>query len=286
MLIGTLRLGYLPPAPEWAPPVVRNDYLLNLVTVFGYVGGSVSAYIAYANWISIRGWGITSHPDIRRIRACADARPRIDYLPDDPAEARRLRVLLSPLRWDVMMGAAVLFIVTAAFMVAGAVVLYPRHQVLSGNAFDLLTKQADIWEQIHRGLVPVYYIAVLAALWGTLATLPEAVTRVAHEFFSAIWPRFTAFPFRGLQMIIVSWFFVSSCFWVWSGVSFNLLIQIMAMLSTNLGIALMCLAAVYLNVTLPPLYRTRRWMLVGGAISAVILLLSFVGSVVGLLHKL
>lgn len=285
-LVGTFRFGHLPPVPEWAPPTVRNDYWLNLATVFGYVGSTVSPYIAYANWISIRGFGLSGHPNIQDIRARADASARIDYLPDDPAEAHRLRALLSPLRWDVGMGAVVLFIVTASFMMAGAVGLYPRHLSLPGNAFDLLTRQGHIWEHLHRGLVPVYYVAVLAALWGTLATIPEAETRVAHEFFSAIWPRFASFPFRGLQAIIVLWFLVASCFWIWSGVSFDLLTQIVALLATNLGVALICVAALYLNFKLPPRYRTRWWMLAGGVISALILFLAFAGSAVGLLRKL
>lgn len=286
ILLGTLSVGQLPDAPEWGPPAARNDYWLNLVTVFGYVGGTMSAYLAYANWVGLRGWGITAHPDIQRIRDRSDTAPRIDYLSGDPIETKRMRALLTPLRWDVAMGAVVLFIVTASFMIAGAVVLYPRHQILPGNAFDLLTRQSSIWAQIHRGLVPVYYIAILASLWGTLATIPEAVTRVAHEFFSAVWKPFATFPYRGLQSIIVLWFFISSCVWIWSDISFDLITQIVAMFTTNLGIGLLGAAAVYLNFRLPPPYRTRGWVLTCGVIATMILMLAFTGSAIGLLGKM
>jgi hypothetical protein len=131
----------------------------------------------------------------------------------------------------------------------------------------------------------VYYVAILAALWGTLATIPEAVTRVTHEFLSAVWPRFASLPYRGLQTIIVIWFFVSSCLWIWSDISFDLITQIVALLMTNLGVGLICLAAIYLNFKLPPAYRTRPIMLIGSILAAIILLAAFFGSALGLLQK-
>jgi Mn2+/Fe2+ NRAMP family transporter len=286
MLTGFLRIGHLPPAPEWAPPAARNDYFLNLATVFGYVGGTISTYVAYAGWVGIRGWGLTAHPDIERVRKRADDVAVIDYLKDDPVEAQRMRTLLAPLKWDVAMSALVLLVVTVAFMVAGAVVLFPRHMALPGNMWDLLTKQSSIWAQIHTSLVPLYYVAILAALWGTLATIPEAVTRVTHEFLSAVWPGFASFPYRGLQSILVLWFFAASCVWIWSDVSFDLLTQIVALLTTNLGIALVCLAALYLNFRLPPRYRTRPLVLAFGVLSALLLLTTFVVSALGLWQKM
>ena len=286
VVTGLLRFGYLPPVPEWAPPAAKNDYFLNVVTVFGYIGGTISAYLAYAGWVGLSGWGLTKHPDIERVHHRSHAAPVIDYLKDDPVEARRMRVLLTPLKWDVAMGAFVLFAVTAAFMIAGAAVLYPRQIGLPGNMWDLLTRQSSIWAQIHAGLVPIYYVAVLAALWGTMASIPEAVTRVSHDFFSAIWPSFASFPYRGLQTILVGWFFLASCVWIWSDVSFDLLTQIVALLTTNLGIALVCVAAIYLNFSLPPRYRTRKAMLVCAILSALVLLSTFFISGFGLLRKM
>ena len=286
ILLGTISVGSLPEAPPWGPPAAKNEYWLNLVTVFGYVGGTISAYLAYSNWVGLRGWGITSHPHIARIRGFSDTGLRIDYLSDDPVEAQRMRALLTPLRWDVMMGAVVLFVVTASFMIAGAGVLFPRQQILPGNAFDLLTRQSSIWAQIHSGLVPVYYIAVVASLWGTLATIPEAVTRVTHEFLSAVWKPFETFPYKRLQAIIVLWFFTTSCIWIWSDISFAMLTQIVAMLTTNLGVGLLGVAAIYLNFKLPKLYRARTWVVAGGILATIVLMLAFTGSAIGVLGKM
>ena len=285
ILFGTLSIGNLPAAPDWAPSAARNDYFLNLVTVFGYVGGTLSTYLAYSGWVAHRGWGLTGNPEMDRLGGRIDGTLKINYLREDPSQVKRMRVLLSPLKWDVSMGALVLFIVTAAFMIAGAVVLYPRQTILPGNAWDLLTRQSSIWAQIHAALIPVYYVAILAALWGTLATIPEALTRFAHEFLTAVWPRFASYSYRRLQAFIVIWFFISSSVAIWSDITFDLITQIVALLATNMGVGLVCFAAVYLNFKLPPAYRTRPAMLVLGIVSTVVLLSAFVVSAAGMLQK-
>ena len=82
---GTFKIGILPDTtPAWTPADARNFPWLNLATVFAYIGGSVTGYIAYANWVSLRGWGLTSHPEIEEIRKRASRSPRIDYLPTIP----------------------------------------------------------------------------------------------------------------------------------------------------------------------------------------------------------
>jgi Mn2+/Fe2+ NRAMP family transporter len=275
-LAGTFSFGYVPEVPNWAPPDVRQQPLLTMATTFGYVGGSVMCYIAYANWVCKHRWGLSSHPEIDQIRRRASVGEPGDYLPDDPREARRLRRLLAPLQWDVAMGAVVLFIVSAAFMLAGAAVLYPR--LASGelsSAFEgwsLLTDQGQIWQSIHPALVWVYYICVLAALWGTLQAYPEIYVRVTHEFLSAIWPN-AAIPYRRLQLIICAYVFLAAVPLVWANVNFATLVNIVSFLATTGGVALAMLAALYLDFQLPPRYRTRKWMLAAGAFSGVVLVL-------------
>ena len=134
--------------------------------------------------------------------------------------------------------------------------------------------------------MPVYYVMVLAALWGTLASVPEAITRVTHEFLSAIWPRFEKFSFRRLQCIIVAWFFATSVAWTWSGVTFDLMTQIGAFLTLNLGLFVVFSCVLYFNITLPKRYRPSWWVIAGGLVSAVILLLCTIGGAVGLAQKL
>jgi hypothetical protein len=245
-----------------------------MTTTFGYVGGTVMCYAAYANWIGIHRWGLCGHRDIEALRNRAAAGSPGDYLPDEPGEAARLNRLLAPLRWDVALGALVLLVVSASFMLAGAAVLRPRLE--SGalptmfEGWSLLTEQGSIWATMHPALVWVYYVCVLAALWGTLQAYPEIYTRVTHEFLSAIWGE-GAVPYRRVQLAICAYVLVTAVAMSWVNVDFATLTAIVSFLATNAGVAVAMLAALYLNFQLPPLYRTRWWMLAAGIVSAVIL---------------
>ena len=179
-----------------------------------------------------------------------------------------------------------LFIVTVAFLTAGAAILFPRQEVVGANSWELLTKQASIWRQIHQGLVPVYYVMVLVALWGTLAAVPEAVAQVAPEYLSAIWPRFESVPTTRIKRWLIAWFFATGIVWTWSDISFDLMVQIGAFLALSVGLFVVFSCSLYFNVTLPPRYRPHNWVVAGSLLSAVILLLCAIGGGVGLFRKL
>ncbi|MBL7044254.1 MAG: Nramp family divalent metal transporter [Pirellulaceae bacterium] len=273
--VGSVSVGKLPSSlPEWTPDDARQNPLLTMATTFGYVGGTIMGYLVYANWIGLHGWGLTGHKRIASIREHAFTHDRIDYLPDDPQQVKRLRKLIAPLRWDVGMGAIVLFIVTGAFMMSGAAVLYPMLEQGRMDAgfqgWSLLTEQAHVWRNIHPGLVAVYYVCVIAALWGTLQALPEAYARVTQEFFQAVWPGRT-WDYAKIRAVICVYLFVFTTVVVWTGASFDTLIQIASFLVSNFALAMIMFAALYLNSKLPPAYRTRLPVLLGGVISAIVL---------------
>jgi Mn2+/Fe2+ NRAMP family transporter len=288
-LTGSLSIGRLPDFPPWAPENAVRHPLLTMATTFGYVGGGVISYVAYANWVGLRRWGLTGHARIEAIRQHAFTRPAIDYLPDDPAQVERMRRSLSPLRWDVGMGALVLFVVTAAFMISGAAVLYPMLEsgrLAAGfQQWSLLTDQAHVWRAIHPSLQWVYYITVIAALWGTLQALPEIYARVTQEFFQAVWPK-RAWEYRRIQRVIALYLFVVTTLLIWNNVPFDILIEIAGFLLANLAIALIMLAALYLNFKLPASYQVRFPFLIGGVLASAVLLLFAAISGWGLAAKL
>jgi Mn2+/Fe2+ NRAMP family transporter len=274
-LIGSFSFGKFPePLPPWAPTSAREHPLLTMATAFGYVGSSVMGYLAYTNWISLHGWGLCGHPDIAAIRSRAAAGSPRDYLPNDPRQADRMRRLLMPLRLDVGLGAVVLLIVTASFMLAGAAVLYPMladGQIAAAfQGWNLLTDQAYVWRSIHPALVWLYYLCILAALWGTLQVYPQVYTRVTHEFFAAIWPE-RSFPLYRFRIALATYVLATTLPLLWADVEFSTLTAIVAFLATNAGVAVALLAALYLDRQLPPLYRTRPGMFAAGVASAIVL---------------
>jgi len=286
---GSLSFGHVPEFPPWAPENIRQHTSLTLATIFGYVGGSVLTYVVYADWISLHGWGLTGHPEIDTIRKRAAAGKPGDYLPDDPSSVAKILRSISPVKWDVGLGAFVLWSVSGSFMVAGAAVLYPLMKSGQLDAafqnWSLLTDQAYIWRNVHESLIWVYYACVLTALWGTLQAYPEIYSRVILDFGQSILPRSNWTRLK-VQTAVSIYVFAAAMFIVWSDLPFDTVTHIVAFLATNLGVALAMMAALYLNFQLPPAYRTRWWMLVGGIASAIVLLIVSVISGVGLYHEL
>ena len=285
---GSLRFGHVPEFPPWAPDHIRQHTGLTLATIFGYVGGSVLTYVVYADWISLHGWGQTGHPEIDTIRQRAAAGEPSDYLPDDPASVKKILRSVAPLKWDVGLGAFVLWSVSGSFMVAGAAVLYPLLESGQLDAafkdWSLLTDQAYIWQNVHESLIWVYHVCVLAALWGTLQAYPEIYSRVILDFGQSVFPH-SQWSRRQVRRWVSVYVFAAAMFVVWSELPFDTITHIVAFLATNLGVALAMIAAIYLNFQLPKAYRTRWWMLAGGVASALLLLIVSAISGVGLYNE-
>ena len=89
-------------------------------------------------------------------------------------------------------------------------------------------------------------------------------------WWPAIWPN-REFSLPRFRLVIAAYVFVITTPLLWINVSFATLTGIVAFLATGAGVALMMIAALYLDRQLPPLYRTRRWMFAAGVVSAIIL---------------
>ena len=231
-LLGTFRFGDLPPFPDWAPEDAVAHPLLTLGTTFG-----LRRWIRH--WlhrlmptrVGLHKWGMTGHRDIEAIRAHAARSDAIDYLPDDPQQVRRLRQRVSPLRWDVGLGALVLFIVTGAFMVSGAAVLFPLETRFEG--WSLLTNQAHVWRQIHPSLVWIYYVCILARAVGHFASPARNLRPAWPKNFSPPAGRTARGSTKRLKRVICLYIFAAAMLIVWNNIPFDILTQIAGFLIAN-----------------------------------------------------
>ena len=165
LLAGMFTFGRIPPVPPWAAEAFAGrPPALELATVFGYTGNVAMGYVVYCEFVRQKRWGV--------FQGSATAPPPA-LLPTDAANRRRALAGLWPVRGDLILTASLIFAVTAAFMVAGAVVLHPIGQMPMG--FDLLSKQAAIFARISPALIPVYYVAVLFALWARSTPCPRSM---------------------------------------------------------------------------------------------------------------
>lgn len=260
LLAGLFAVGRIPAVPAWAAEAFRGRPMaLELGTVFGYAGNVAMGYVVYCEFVRQKGWGV--------FRGGVPA-PAPDRLPTDDANLRRAKSGLWPVRGDLVLTASLIFVVTAAFMVAGAVVLHPIGQMPMG--FDLLSKQAAIFARISPALIPVYYVAILFALWGTLSTVPEIYARVTHAFLGALFPaRMARVAYPSVLRAIGLYLALCSLPLLWFRVRPQAMMDVVGLLSTNLGVALAFVAALWLDGRLPRPLRASRLLYGVGAVSCV-----------------
>ena len=232
-------------------------------------------YIAYANWIGKHRWGLCGHREIDAIRRRAAAGSPADYLPDDPREADAAPPICSqPLRWDVALARSCCLIVSASFMLAGAAVLYPRlaaaNSVRCSKAGACSPSRADLGEHpsgLGVGVLRLRAGRAVGHVAVVSGNLRPRDARIPHCHLAAN----GRFHFGGCSLQFAFTCCSPRLALVWIDVNFATLTAIVSFLATNAGVAVAMLAALYLNFQLPPLYRTRWWMLAAGIVSAVIL---------------
>ncbi|HUG52163.1 MAG TPA: Nramp family divalent metal transporter [Vicinamibacteria bacterium] len=263
LLAGLFGFGRVPEVPPWARDAFRGrPVALELGTVFGYAGNVAMGYLVYGEFVRQKGWGVFRGQE---------APPAPERLPTDEVNLRRARAGLRPMVGDLTMTAALVFLVTGAFLVAGAVVLNPIGQMPLG--FDLLSRQAAIFERISPTLIPVYYVAILFALWGTLSSVPEIYARVSHAFLAALFPaRFAGVRYVSVLRGVGIYLALSTVPLLWFRVRPQAMMDVVGLVSTNLGVGVAFVAALWLDRRLPPPLRVSRPVFVAGIFSALVVL--------------
>lgn len=239
---GLFSFGYVPDVPSWAGDTIDSRKVhLELATVFGYAGNIAMGYVVYADFVRSKKWGV---------HASENPPPSPDRLPVDEKNLNRARRCLVPIWGDLMVTSLLIFVVTASFLVAGAAILKPLGQLPKG--FNLLSTQAEIFRAVSVYLVPVYYIAILFALWGTLNSLPEIYGRVTHSFLGALFPRWFS---RTREIVVVRtlgiYFALCVVYLIATGTKPMAMIHFVGLYSTNLGVAAAMMAALWLDYRLP-----------------------------------
>ena len=253
-----------PVFPEWlpavAPEVAVRPPLLELAVLLGTIGGGVQDYLGYVGCIREKDWGAAS-------RAAGGP----DKMPQDPEQTRIGLAWLRAPAFDVLFSFASVLIMGASFMLLGAAVLNPQHQIPVDK--DLYSRQAQFLGILHPWLVNVYkagvFFAILGALYGTF----EVYARTVFEPARALWPK-RAWDYKKVRLWNSLFCGIGGILILATGVRTVRLATIVSPFSGVLGCGLWCLAMVAVDRTqLPAAYRMgaglRMATLVAGIVMAV-----------------
>jgi hypothetical protein len=164
-------------------------------------------------------------------------------------------------------------VISASFMLLGAAVLNPRHELPTRD--DLYSRQSQFLGVIHPWLVNVYKAGVFFAMLGAIYGTFEVYARTIYEPARALWPS-RRWDYARVRLWNTLFCGVGGLFLIWTGLQTVRLASIVAPFSGVLGCGLWCLAMVAVDRTqLTPAYRMGR------ALSAATLLAGVVMTVAG-----
>jgi hypothetical protein len=229
----------------------------------------MASYAIYANWTTIHRWGLSGSPVIDKIRDIARNSAKPEHLPREPEQVQLgLRHLLR-IKYDVFMGMCVLLFVSWAFMIAGATIMYPNELLPSG--YVLLAKQKAIWAQVSPLIVPLYYFSILLVLCGTLYALPELYIRLTHEFSVVIIRRIRTFPYKKFSLCVGAYMLIVTVVLLQTGIRPVRIMDIAALLSTNIGNTVLMAVSLWMNMVLPKPYRPGKLTIIAAVVSTLVL---------------
>jgi hypothetical protein len=230
LFAGLFGLHGVPEVPPWAQTAFRGRPMaLELATVFGYTGNIAMGYLVYSELVRHKRWGVFRSDTVP---------PPPALLPTDARNRAAARGGLRSMLSDLGVTASLIFVVTAAFLAAGAVVLHPIGQMPLG-----------------------------------FNTVPEIYARVTHAFLSALLPaRMASVRYESILRGLGLYLAVASVPLLWLRVQPQAMMDFVGFLSTNLGVTLTFGAALWLDRRLPPPLRVSPPVFVVGILSGLLVL--------------
>ena len=123
-----------------------------LITLVGYLG-----------WIKQKKWGIfrnetDSQEYSSKLFSSFKKHGKITYLPSDPSEIKKSKMLLTPLKIDLVFAFIIVAIVSASYIIAGNSLLglQADGSVLLPSDTELITTQGEIFKSISYWLLPLF----------------------------------------------------------------------------------------------------------------------------------
>ncbi len=203
-MIGDVPDGF----PSWVieeyPSVTRTSIPLYMLGYLGTLTVTIITLIGYIGWIKVKGWGIFKGRDdpekfSQECFSIFKERGELEYLPQ--GRRKRVNLLLKPLSVDLSMAFILVSLVSAAYMIAGAILLAPNH--LLPEDTRLVQNQLIIFTCLSDWLKPLFQISVFFALFGTVYSGFEAATRMLYETAGNLSKRIRGLSYRRFMFYLL-----------------------------------------------------------------------------------
>ena len=251
--------------------VTKTSIPLYMLAYLGTLTITIITTIGYLGWIKVKKWGVfkdKKDPEGFSNNCLENFKKqgKISYLPDKPSEIKKSRILLKPVKIDLILAFIIVSIVSASYMIAGAALLGPAHQLPSDA--KLVHEQLIIFEHLAEWLKPIFQISVVFALFGTVYAGFEAATRMLYETSKNLSKKIRDFEYKRFMLYVFMYILVFSIplaikMAVDPNFSVLLLLSITLLFIGVIGVIIYGLGVIVISQTvLPKKYRLKHYGLV------------------------
>lgn len=232
------------------------------------VGGGTYDYLGYVGLIRDKKWGLAGRREVTKEQL-------EESISKDSSQLKYAKKWLRAPMMDTTSSFFFVTLVTLLFVIMGATVLNPVHEIPSGN--DLLNKQEGFLTLVHPYLTWIYRIGVFFAFIGTLygafeiyrqsvlevvwAMSPKAVVGNKPSF----WRKMTNAYCIGFSLLLI---------WLPHYLSGNIVDRMVlgAVVGGALTCGLWCFAMLFIDkIHLPKPLRMGKWLKAGVALAGTVL---------------
>jgi Mn2+/Fe2+ NRAMP family transporter len=272
--------------PSWVTEnyrsVTNTSIPLFMLAYLGTLTITIITTIGYLGWIKVKKWGIfKDKKDPEKFsQECFESfkkQGKITYLPDKNNEIKKSRILLKPVKIDLFLAYIIVSIVSAAYMIAGYVLL-GKNEVLPSDT-RLVQNQLIIFTYLAEWLKPIFQISVVFALFGTAYAGFEAATRMLFETSKNLSKRIRDFEYKRFMLYMLVYILVISVplalkMYVDPGFSVLFFLSITLLFIGVIGVIIYGVGVIILSQTvLPEKYKLRKVGLILSIIAVIFMII-------------
>ncbi|HHW04206.1 MAG TPA: Nramp family divalent metal transporter [Thermoanaerobacterales bacterium] len=253
-LVPRIPSGYEPWIIEKYPDIASKRIPLEVITYLGALGGGIYDYFGYLGLYREKKWGLLGNPNINEIQERLLMLKKSEKIPlpeDNNEEIEKAKLWSKAPLADAISSFGSVFILSAVFMILGAVILNPQHLIPTDT--KIMQYQVQFFTMISPILVYLYQLGIFCAFFGTMqAVSSQLYVYTLYESFTPLLRNVKWWNINAAKIIEVLWYSGGGILLIWTGINFTTAVSFGSLIGGVLGCGIWAIAMMYIDRKMLP----------------------------------